>query len=90
MADFDGQLFNLEGELLDLGLVSTTILLESEVIFLLLASGKGPLLEFLLIPVHFKFELVHSFVGLEDHVLDVVEAVLLVGDTLFELLDFIL
>lgn len=90
VADFDGQLFNLESELLDLGLVSTTVLLKGEVVLFLLASGKGPLFEFLLIPVHLKFELVHTFVGLEDHVLDVVEAVLLVSNTLLELLNFIL
>ena len=90
VADFDGELLNLEGELLDLGFVGTTVLFESKVIFLLLTSGKGPLLELLLVPVHLKFKLIHALVSLENHVLDVVEAVLLVGNTLLQLFDFVL
>ena len=46
--------------------------------------------EFFLVPVHFKFELVHALVGLENHVLDVVQTVLLVSDALLQLLDFVL
>ena len=89
-ADFNSELLDLEGELLDLGLVSTSVLFESKIVLLLLAGSKGPLFELLLVPVHFKFELVHPFVGLENHVLDVVEAVLLVGDALLQLFDFVL
>jgi len=48
------------------------------------------LFEFFLVPVHFKFELVHALVGLENHVLDVVQTVLLVSDALLQLLDFVL
>ena len=88
--DLDGKFLNIEGEFLDLGLVSTSVLLECEVILLLLSSSECPLFELLLIPVHLKLELIHLLVGLEDHVLDVVEAVLLVGDPLLELLDLVL
>jgi hypothetical protein len=86
----NGQLLNVEGELLDLGLISTPVLLEGQVVLLLLSCGEGPLLELLLIPVHLQFELVHLLVGLENHVLDVVQAVLLVGHSLLKLLNLIL
>ena len=43
-SDFDGQLLNLECQLLDLGLISSAELLKGQVIFLLLAGGKSPLL----------------------------------------------
>lgn len=66
------EFLNLEGEFLDLGLVSTTILLKGEVILFLLSGGEGPLFEFLLVPVHLQFELIHTLVSLENHVLDVV------------------
>ena len=85
----DGQFLDLEGELLDLGLISASELLEREVVLFLLARGERPLLQLLLVPVHFELELVHALVRLEDHVLDVVQSVLLVGDTLFQLLDFV-
>jgi len=81
-ANFDGKFLDLEGELLDFGLVSTTILLQSQVILFLLAGGEGPLLEFLLVPVHFKFELIHALVGFENHILDVVQPVLLISNSL--------
>ena len=79
---FNGQFLNLEGKLLDFSLISTSVLLEGEIVLLLLAGSEGPLFQLFLVPVHFKFELVHLLVGLEDHVLDVVEAVLLVGNAL--------
>jgi hypothetical protein len=50
--------------------------------FVSLDGGERPLLELLLIPVHLKLELVHLLVRLEDHILDVVQAVLLVGHAL--------
>ena len=81
LSDLDSELFDLKGELLDFGLICSSILLKSEVIFLLLSGGKGPLLELFLIPVHFKLELIHLLVGLEDHVLDVVESILLVSNS---------
>jgi len=90
VADFDGELLDLQRELLDFGLVSAAVLLEGEVVLFLLTGGEGPLLQLLLVPVHLEFELVHAFVGLEDHVLDVVEAVLLVGNALLQLFDFVL
>lgn len=82
VSNFDGQLLDLQSQLLDFGLVSSAVLFKSEVVLLLLSGCKGPLLEFLLVPVHFQFELVHPFVGLEDHILDVVQTVLLVGNAL--------
>ena len=88
-SDLDGEFLDLEGELLDFGLVGAAELLESEVVFLFLAGGKGPLLQFLLVPVHFELELVHALVRLEDHVLNVVQAVLLVSDALFKLLNLV-
>jgi len=80
--DLNRKLLNLKSELLDLGLISTAELLEGEVVLLLLAGGKSPLLQLLLIPIHLELELVHTLVGLEDHVLDVVESILLVSNPL--------
>ena len=88
--DLNGQLLDVQGQLLDFGLISTAILLEGQVVLLLLSGSEGPLLELLLIPVHLKLELVHLLVCLEDHVLDVIQAVLLVGHTLLKLLNLIL
>ena len=90
LSNLDGKFLNLEGKLLDLGFISSSVLLQSEVIFFLLSGGKSPLLQLLLIPVHLELELIHALVGLEDHVLDIVESVLLVGDSLLQLLNFIL
>jgi hypothetical protein len=81
-AYFNSQFLNLEGKLLDFSLISASVLLEGEIVLLFLAGGEGPLFQLFLVPVHFKFELVHFLVSLEDHVLDVVEAVLLVGNAL--------
>ena len=80
--NFDGQLLNLERQLLDLGLISSSVLLESQVVLFLLSGGKCPLFELFLVPVHLQFELIHLLVGLEDLILDVVEAILLVSDPL--------
>jgi hypothetical protein len=88
--DLNSQFLNIKGEFLDFGLVSTAILLEGEVILLLLSGGKGPLLKLLLVPVHLKLELIHLLISLEDHVLDVVQAVLLISYTLLQLLNLIL
>jgi hypothetical protein len=89
-SDLDGKFFDLKSELLNFRFVGASVLFQSEIVLFLLASSEGPLFKFLLVPVHFKFELVHPFVGFEDHVLDVVETILLVGNALFELLDFVL
>ena len=90
LGNLNGKFLNLEGKLLDLGLIGSSVLLQGEVVFFLLSGGKSPLLQLLLIPVHFELELVHALVGLEDHVLDIVETVLLVGDTLLQLLNLVL
>lgn len=84
------EFLDLKSQLLDLSLVSSTVLFEGQVVFFLLAGSKSPLLQLLLVPVHFKFELVHALVGFEDHILDVVEAVLLVSDALLKLFDLVL
>jgi uncharacterized membrane protein len=47
------QLFDLKSQLLDLGLVSSTILFKSQVVFLLLTGCKRPLFKLLLVPIHF-------------------------------------
>lgn len=86
----DGKFFDLKSEFLDLGLISASVLLESQVVLFLLSGCKRPLLKLFLVPIHLQLELVHFFVGLENHVLDVVKAVLLVGDAVVELLDFVL
>jgi hypothetical protein len=93
IADFcniNGGLLDVANELCDLFVVEAAILLKSKVIFFLLSSSERPLLELLLIPIHLKFELVHALVGLEDHILNVIESILLVGDSLFQFFYFIL
>ena len=85
-----GQLLNLEGQFFDFGLICTSVLLQRQVVFLLLASGQSPLLQLFLIPVHFELELVHAFIRLEDHVLNVVQSVLLVCNALLQLFNFVL
>jgi hypothetical protein len=88
--DFDSKFLNIEVQFLDFGLISTSVLLKCEIILLLLSGGKGPLFKLLLVPVHLKFELIHLLVCFEDHILDVVQAVLLVCHPLLELLNFVL
>lgn len=87
--DLDGQFLDLKGQLLDLSLISSSELLQGQVVLLFLAGGERPLLQLLLIPVHLKLELVHSLVRLEYHVLNIVETVLLVSDPLLQFLDFV-
>jgi len=70
--DFYGEFFNLKGKLFNLGFICSSVFLKSKVILLLLSGRECPLLQLFLIPVHFKFELVHFLVGLEDHVLNIV------------------
>ena len=81
-SDLDSQFLDLKGQLLDLGLISSSELLQGQVVLFLLAGGKSPLLQLLLVPVHLELELVHSLIGLENHVLNVVQTVLLVGNPL--------
>ena len=85
----NGKFFDLKGQLLDLGLISSSELFKSQVVLLLLARGKSPLLKLFLVPIHLQLELVHALVRLEDHVLNVVETVLLVSDPLLQLLDLV-
>jgi hypothetical protein len=49
----DSQLLDLEVEFLDLRLVGQFILLHRECILLLLTGSQDPLLQLLLIPIHF-------------------------------------
>ena len=84
-----GKFLNLKCKLLDFGFISTSKLLKSQVIFFLLARGKSPLLKLLLIPVHLQFKLVHALVCFEDHVLNIVQSILLVSNPLFQLLNFV-
>jgi hypothetical protein len=46
------ELLNLQGQLLDLGLIRPSILFQGQVILFLLPGSKGPLLQLLLIPIH--------------------------------------
>ena len=87
--DLDRKLLDLESQLLNLGFIGTAELFKREVIFLFLAGSECPLLQLLLVPIHLKLELVHPLVGFEDHVLDVVQSVLLVRDALLQLLDLV-
>ena len=89
-ANLNGELFDLKCEFLDLGFVGASVLLECEVIFLFLPGCKRPLLQFLLVPVHLQLKLVHTLVGFKDHVLNVVQAILLVGNPLLQLFYFVL
>ena len=89
-ANLNGELFDLKCELLDLSFIGASVLLKSEIIFLLLPCCKCPLLQFLLVPVHLKLKLVHTLVGFKDHVLNVVQAILLVGNPLLQLFNFVL
>jgi len=89
VSHFDCEFLDLKSQLLNLGLVSATILFKSQVVFLFLAGSERPLFKLLLVPVHFKFKLVHTLISFEDHILNVVEAVLLVCDALLKLFDLI-
>ncbi len=44
----------------------------------------------LLVPIHFKFELVHFIVGFKDHILNIVQSILFIGDSIIQLFYFIL
>jgi hypothetical protein len=72
VSHFDRKFFDLKSQLFNLGFVSTAILFKSQVVFLFLAGSERPLFEFFLVPVHFKFKLVHTLISFEYHVLDVV------------------
>ena len=86
---FDSKFLDVEGQLFDLSLICTAILLESKVILFFLTSGESPLFELLLVPVHLELELIHLLICLEDHVLNVVETILLVGNPLLKLLNLV-
>lgn len=89
-ANLNGELFDLKCKFLDLGFIGASVLLKGEVVFLFLPRCKRPLLQLLLIPVHLQLKLVHTLVGFEDHVLNVVQAILLVGNPLLQLFYFVL
>ncbi len=88
--DFDGKFLDVEGQLLDLGLIGSPVLLQREVVLLLLPGSERPLLELLLIPIHLQLELIHLLVCLEYHILYVIKSVLLVGNSLFKFLNLVL
>lgn len=88
-SNLNRQFLDLKSQLLDFSLISATELLKSQVVLFFLAGGKRPLLQLLLVPVHLQLELVHPLVGLEYHILNVVQPVLLVGDPLLKLLNFV-
>ncbi len=88
-SDFDGKFLDLKSKLLDFSLISTSELFESQVVLFFLAGGESPLLKFLLIPIHLELELVHTLVCLEDHILNVVQTILLVSNPLLKLLNLV-
>jgi len=59
----DCELLDGEREFLDLDFVLPALLLQSEVVFLLLAGGQRPLLQLVLVPIHFQFKLVEFLVA---------------------------
>lgn len=89
-SNLNSQFLDLEGKFLNLGLISSSVLFKGKVILFLLPGSKCPLFQLFLVPVHLQFELIHLLVCLKDHVLDVVESVLLVSDPVVQLFDFIL
>jgi hypothetical protein len=90
LGNLDRQLFDLKGQLFDFGLISSSVLLESKVILFLLSGGKSPLFKLLLIPVHLKLELIHLLIGFENHVLDIVESILLISNPIIKLFNLVL
>ena len=88
--NFNGEFFYLKGEFFNFGFISASVLFQSQIIFLLLSSGKSPLFQLFLIPVHFKFELVHFLIRFEYLILDVVKSILLVSNSLLKFFNFIL
>ena len=85
-----GEFLDLKGEFFNFGLISASVLFQSQIIFLLLSCCKSPLFKLFLIPVHFKFELVHFLIRFEDLILDVVKSILLISNSLLKFLNFIL
>jgi hypothetical protein len=88
-SDFDSELLDVQSKLLNLGFISSAILFQSKVIFLLLSGSQSPLFQLLLVPIHLQFELIHFLIRFENHVLDVVQPVLLVSHSLVKLLNFV-
>jgi hypothetical protein len=84
-SDFDSELLDVQSKLLNLGFISSAILFQSKVIFLLLSGSQSPLFQLLLVPIH----LIHFLIRFENHVLDVVQPVLLVSHSLVKLLNFV-
>jgi len=44
----------------------------------------------LLVPIHFKFEIVHFLVGFKDYILNIVQSILFICDSIIQLFYFIL
>jgi len=79
---FNSQLFNVKSELLDFSLISSSVLFQCQVVLLLLSCSQCPLFQLFLVPIHFKLELVHFFISFENHILDIVESILLISHSL--------
>jgi hypothetical protein len=78
--DFESELFDLEIELSNFGVIFFSVFLENHIVLLFLFAGDGPLFEFLLVPVEFEFYLFDFFVSPKDSDLDVVEPLLIFRD----------
>ena len=89
-ANFDCQLFDLQVEFSDFGVIFLTVFLKGDVIFFFLLAGDGPLFEFLLVPVEFKFDLFNFLVDSEDSDLDIIESFLMFNNNFIEFFYFTL
>ena len=78
--DFESELFDLEVELSNFGVIFFSVFLENDIVLLFLFASDGPLFEFLLVPVEFELDLFDLFVGPKDSDLDVVEPLLIFRD----------
>jgi hypothetical protein len=90
VCNLNSKFLYIECEFLDLSLICSSVLLKSQVIFFFLSGSQSPLLKLFLVPVHLQLELIHPFIGFKDHILDVIQSVLLVCDSLFKLINLIL
>ena len=81
--------FYIESQFLYFSLICSSILFQCQIILLFLSSCKCPLFQFFLIPVHFKLILIHFLICFEDHILNVIQSILLISYPLLKLFNFI-
>jgi hypothetical protein len=89
LCNFNSKFLNIQGQFFNLSFISSSIFFHSQVIFFFLSCSKCPLFKFFLIPIHFKLKLIHLLIGFEDHILNIVESILLISNSLLKLFNFI-